>query len=48
MDFRLARTIESSLYVQLEWSAPGGDYENGKGKNREKLSCKTIKDDIGS
>ena len=30
-DFRLARTIEASLYVQLEWSAPGGDFDQGKG-----------------
>ena len=31
-DFRLARAIEASLYVQLEWSSPGGDYDQGKGK----------------
>ena len=32
-DFRLARAIEASLYVQLEWSSPGGDYDQGKGKS---------------
>ena len=30
-DFRLARAIEASLSVQLEWSSPGGDYDQGKG-----------------
>ena len=37
MDFHLARMVENSLYVQLEWSAPGGDYDRGKGE-REVIS----------
>ena len=31
LDFRLAKVIKDSLYVQLEWSAPGGDYDKGRG-----------------
>ena len=25
-------TIDDSLYIQLEWSAPGDDYDRGRGK----------------
>ena len=28
----VARIVEDSLYVQLEWTAPGGDYDKGKGE----------------
>lgn len=31
LDFRVSRIINDSLYVELEWSAPGGDFDKGKG-----------------
>ena len=31
LDFHVAKIVQDSLYVQLEWSAPGGDYDQGKG-----------------
>ena len=37
LDFHVARIVENSLYVELEWSAPGGDFDQGKGKLRTKF-----------
>ena len=34
LDFHVAKIVQDSLYVQLEWSAPGGDYDQGKGKTQ--------------
>ena len=33
IDFQMTGTIEDSLYIRLEWSAPGDDYDRGRGKN---------------
>ena len=32
IDFKMTGTIDDSLYIQLEWSAPGDDYDRGRGK----------------
>ena len=34
LDFRVSNFVEGSLFVQLEWTAPGGDYDQGKGKKK--------------
>ena len=31
IDFKMTGTIDDSLYIQLEWSAPGDDYDRGRG-----------------
>ena len=33
IDFKMTGTIDDSLYIQLEWSAPGDDYDRGRGKS---------------
>jgi hypothetical protein len=33
VDLAVSRAVEDSLYVQLEWTAPGGDLTNGKGRS---------------
>ena len=32
IDFQMTGTIDDSLYIRLEWSAPGDDYDRGRGK----------------
>ena len=32
IDFRMTGTIDDSLYIRLEWSAPGDAYDRGRGK----------------
>lgn len=40
LDFRVSRIINDSLYVELEWSAPGGDFDKGKADKYE-IRCYT-------
>ncbi len=32
LDLRVSRIVPDSLFVHLSWTAPGGDYDHGKGK----------------
>jgi hypothetical protein len=32
IDFHVSSVVNDSLYVELEWSAPGDDFDQGKGK----------------
>ena len=32
IDFKMTGTTDDSLYIRLEWSAPGDDYDRGRGK----------------
>ena len=32
IDFHVASIVNDSLYVELEWTAPGNNYDQGKGK----------------
>ena len=34
IDFHVASIVNDSLYVELEWTAPGNNYDQGKGKFR--------------
>ena len=33
IDFHISSIVNDSLYVELQWSAPGNDYDQGRGKN---------------
>ena len=33
IDFHVSSIVNDSLYVKLQWSAPGNDYDQGKGKH---------------
>ena len=37
IDLRMTESIDETLYVKLEWSAPGDDYDRGKGTPRKKV-----------
>ena len=32
IDFHVSSIVNESLYVELQWSAPGDNYDQGKGK----------------
>ena len=32
IDFHVSSIVNDSLYVELQWSAPGDDFDQGKGK----------------
>ena len=32
IDFHVSSIVNDSLYVELQWSAPGDDYDQGKGE----------------
>jgi hypothetical protein len=36
LDLRMKSVTEDSLYVTLEWSAPGDNYDQGRGNNHFK------------
>ena len=42
IDFQMTGTIEDSLYIRLEWSAPGDDYDRGRGKHFSSASLLVI------
>ena len=31
IDLQMSGTIDDSFYIRLEWSAPGDDYDKGRG-----------------
>ena len=33
IDFHVSSIVNDSLYVELQWSAPGDNYDQGKGEN---------------
>ena len=33
IDFHVSSIVNDSLYVELQWSAPGNDYDQGRGNN---------------
>ena len=41
LDLRLVHTEKDSLMVGLEWTAPGGDYDFGKGETARPLPAAT-------
>ena len=34
IDFHVSSIVNDSLYVELQWSAPGDNYDQGKGENK--------------